>query len=182
MANEPITPKLATPPAKDAPKKPTLDAAAYAAEIRERRGDIRTMESRLGLNAEAPEGWEWRWFNDVGDRVARALEDGWRFVHPSAVNMSASVGRGNDDLGESQVRKTTTLGEGPISTVLMEVPKEIADELRDIRSLSQVRKFEETINRGGAPGIGSSAHIYNPGDNPQSAFHGIKNHIGQQAA
>lgn len=179
MANEPISPKMVQAPVRE---KPTLDAKAYAEEIRSRRGDISTMESRLGLNAKAPEGWEWRWFNDDGDRIPRALTDGWRFVKPEAVGMSESVGRGNDDLGESRVTKTTTLGGAPIKTVLMEVPIEIANELRDIRSLSTVRRFEEQINRGGPAGISDSPHIYNPGDNPQSSFHGVKNHIGREAS
>lgn len=167
---------VVTPALKEAPlkEKPTLDAAAYAAEIRARRGDVSTMETRLGLGADPPEGWEWRWFNDVGDRIVRALEDGWRFVHPSAVNMSASVGRGNDDTGESRVSKVTTLGDGPIKTVLMEIPREIADELRDIRALAPVRKFEEAVNRQGAVGISGGAHIYTP--------RGVVNHIGPEAA
>lgn len=177
ISSNPITPKLTEAPLKE---RPTLDAAAYAEEIRARRGDIRTMESRLGLSAEPPAGWEWRWFNDVGDRVARAQADGWRFVSRASVGMSESVGRGNDSVTDC-VSKTTTLGDGPIQTILMEIPFVIAEELRDIRSLSQVRKFEETVNRGGAVGI-TGDHTYIPGENPQSSFHGIRNTLGRQAA
>lgn len=180
MANEPITPKLATAPVKESPKR-TMDPAAYAAEIRERRGDIRTMESRLGLMADPPKGWEWHWFNDLNGRVEQALADGWRFVRPEDAGMSSSVGRDNDDIGD-RVSKVTMAEDKTIKTVLMEIPIELAEELRFLRGGNKVKQFEDTINRGGAAGIGASAHIYNPGDNPQSSFHGIKNHLGQQAA
>lgn len=179
-STDPISPALKQAPLKEAPPKATLDAAAYAEEIRARRGDISTMETRLGLNAVAPQGWEWRWFNDTGDRIDRAIADGWRFVSRDRVGMSESVGRGNDAVGD-RVCKTTTLGEGPINTVLMEIPFEIAEELREVRSLSKVRQFEATVNRGAPVGIAGD-HTYNPGDNPQSSFHGIKNTLGREAA
>lgn len=168
-STEPISPAL-----KEAPPKvrPTLDAGAYAKEIRDRRGDIQPMETRLGLGATAPDGWEWRWFNDVDDRITRALEDGWRFVTRKSVNMSESIGRGNDDIGD-RVTKSTTLGAGPINTVLMEIPIELAEEYRNIRSLSKVRAFEEAVNRQGPVGISGGSHVYTP--------RGVTNHIGPDA-
>lgn len=177
-SNEPITPKLTPAPVKE---KPTLDAAAYAAEIRARRGDVSTMESRLGLSTSAPEGWEWRWFNDVGDRIIRAQADGWRFVSREDAGMSDSVGRGNDAIGD-RVSKTTTLGGAPIETILMEIPKELADEIRDIRDLAPVRAFERAVNEQGAVGITASDKVYNPGQHPQSRMFGTLNTIGRKAA
>lgn len=174
-STESISPKLS-----QAPAKPVLDAAAYAADIRARRGDVRVMESGLGLNAEAPEGWEWRWCNDVGDNIPNKLADGWRFVDPAVVNMSRSVGKGNDSVAE-RVEKITTLGGAPIKTVLMEIPKELADEYRDIRSLSQVRRFEETVQRGAPIGI-SGDKVYTNGNTPGSLSAGIENTIGRKAA
>lgn len=174
-STDPITPKLT-----QAPVKPVLDAAAYAADVRARRGDVRVMESGLGLNAEAPEGWEWRWCNDVNDNIPNKLADGWRFVDPSVVNMSKAIGKGNDSIAD-RVEKITNLGGAPIKTVLMEIPKELAEEYRDIRSLSQVRRFEDTVKRGGAVGI-SGDKVYTNGSAPGSLSAGIENTIGRQAA
>lgn len=172
-----VTPKLAEAPLKPAK---VMDAKTYAEDIRSRRGDVHTMESRLGLNATPPEGWEWRWCNDVGDNITLKLADGWRFVSRESIGMSESIGRSNDAVGD-RVEKVSTLGGDPIKVVLMEIPKELAEEYREIRSLSKVRAFEETINRGGAVGI-SGTNVYTQGSAPGSLSAGVQNTLGRAAA
>lgn len=176
MANEPVSPALKVAPPKQGP---TLDAAKYAEEIRARRGDgIRMMEGRLSLKTKAPEGWYWRWFNDVDSNVQNALDDGWRFVTPDRAEMSQSVGRGNDSVAD-RVTKITSLGDGrPIQVHLMEIPHEVFEEIKEARTLAPVRAFEAAINRGEPIGV-SGSHIYNPGEDSRSSFHkAIHNHIG----
>lgn len=177
-STEPVSPKMVQAPEK---ARKVLDPELYEKEVLARRGDIRTMEYRLGLLNDPPPGWEWHWFNDFNGRIEQAIADGWRFVSPDDVGMPESVGRGNDDIG-GRVSRVTTVDGTVTKVTLMEIPIKMAEELRFLRGGNKVKQFEDTINRGGAAGIGSAPHIYNPGETPGSSMYGVKNHLGQQAA
>lgn len=172
--NGPTTPKMITPSVKAEEVKklnPEEEAKLYAEEVRLRRGDIRTMESKLYYVGQKP-GWTRRWVNDTSDNVPTRLAEGWRFVPPSDVSMSLSVGYGNSDIGD-RVSIVTSVGEGPMRTYLMEIPTELAEEILEARSGSQVRKIEDAI-RSSSIGV-TSKNAYNPGEYQQSSFYGTKN-------
>lgn len=177
-SNVPVTPKLAEANTLPPTAFPAIDvdieaSKKYAEEIRARAGDFRTLESRLSFVGIRP-GWTRRWCNDEGDNIPRRLADGWCFVKRGDVGMSASVGKGNEDLGD-RVTITSTTGGPPIKVFLMEIPTEIAEEILNVRSLSKVRAIEDTI-RAGTIGV-TSGRTYNPGENPQSSFFGVRNRV-----
>lgn len=126
--------------------------------LKRNRPNIAGFEQRLAYFGERP-GWVRRWVNDQHNRIPSMLERGWRFVTRETVHMSDSVGHGNTDIGD-KVSVSTTVGEGPMRTYLMEIPKKLFDMQVDA-AMEPVRKTEAAI-KAGRTGIEDSEHVYTP--------------------
>jgi hypothetical protein len=155
-----------------------LDANAWAREIEMRRGDsLRTLSSPLAFVG-THEGWTRRWCNDDGDNIPSRLRDGWRFVNRDEIDMPEGVNQGNGDVGD-RVSITTSVGAGPIKTILMEIPTVIAEQILDVRSGTQVRRWRESIERGLTAPVANPARVYLPGEKQGSHLQGIQNGVTQ---
>lgn len=104
--------------------------------------------SRIGgsrdiLTVEAPPGKVYRWVNDVNERVARMIEDGWARVAAKDRQVGdRTVVNNNQDVG-SGIRKHVG---GDIHAVLLELDKE-EYELRQSEYMAEAAKPMNEIKR-----------------------------------
>lgn len=137
-----------------------LEADRVASEfLKNNRSNLVGFEQRLPFVPERA-GWVRRWVNDANSRVQSLMQRGWRLVQSGEVPATTeSIGRGNTDIG-GQVSVVSSMGDGPLRVVLMEVPKKLFDMQMDA-SLESVRRTEEAI-RQGRNGLEDSQHVYTP--------------------
>lgn len=140
------------------------EAERYASEfLKNNRGSVAGFEKRLP-DVPPKAGWVRRWVNDVNTNVGMRMQAGWRLVKEGAVpSMTASLNRGvNTDVG-GHVSIVSTLGEGPMRVVLMEIPQKLFD-LQVQASLEPVRMTTQAIREGraGLTGTEEMKHIYKP--------------------
>jgi len=130
--------------------------------LKNNRASVVGFEKRLP-DVPPRAGWVRRWVNDVNSNVGMRMQAGWRLVADGAVPaLSASVNRGNTDIGGG-VSIVSTLGEGPMRVVLMEIPQKLFD-LQVQASLEPVRQTTQAIREGraGLTGTDDMKHIYKP--------------------
>ncbi len=139
------------------PKRTRLDAKEEAKRIRAERPNYSGLEQRLAFNGENP-GWKYRWV--VEENVQRRLAQGYRFVLNEEVQLSESMRYGNHDLGGKVGKHSGTDQFGnPIMQWLMEIPKEIAEELDFEFGIKQAQARESSIRNGNIGSPGKQAYV-----------------------
>ena len=103
-----------------------------------------------------------RWFNDDGDRLARAEAAGYEYVDPQEIVGvgGKEVHGGNSDLG-SKVSKVVgkTESKEPIRAVLMKIKREWYDEDQNEKEQKN-RMVDEALRSGNNPGGTSVENKY----------------------
>lgn len=155
----PDAPVEAEAPEKSVRSRDEMEAERHAEEFLKRnRPNLTGFEQKLAYYGER-KGWVRRWVVDHANRIQSLLENGWRFVQHAEVQMSDSIGHGNTDLGD-KVSISTTMGEGPVRQILMEVPQKLYD-MQVEASMDPVRRSEEALKSGGL-GLNNTENTYFP--------------------
>lgn len=127
--------------------------------LKTHRTDLGSFENRLPFVPERL-GWVRRWVNDLDSRIPSLMRFGWKIVDQGAVPAtSSSIGRGNTDIG-GHVSVVSTIGDGPLRVVLMEIPRKLFDMQMD-GVHAPVRNTEQAI-REGRNGLDDTKHVYTP--------------------
>jgi len=81
------------------------------------------------LAVDLPEGYVGRWFNDVGDRIRRALRAGYQPVLKDGTMGDVNVSGGDEaDMGQWTNKRVGKGDNGPLMGYLMAIKKEWYDE------------------------------------------------------
>jgi len=142
-------------------KSTPKDRKEGLAEQRQRRVPLGTHKTKQSIHGELiTKGYVGRWVNDAKNRVAEALNGGYRFVESKKnTKIGSGSGDNNTDMGSRVSMLAGTSKNGtPIKAYLMEIKEEWYEE--DQATKEQKNKVvDDAIRGGGVKGI-DNAHTY----------------------
>lgn len=114
---------------------------------RAKRVPLGTPELKMEVSSKDP-NYVYRWVNDEGNRIARAMQGGYEMVEDSGVEVGSGVNR-NTDMGGKVSQYVGTQKDGaPLRAHLMRIKKEWYEEDQDAKA-KKIDEKERHIKGGG---------------------------------
>jgi len=120
-------------------------------QVSKKRQRVPFSGFRTRLGAKARRGYKNRWFNDVDDRVQRALDAGYTFVEDDGSLVGeGEIHQGTTDLNGKVSKVVSKNTQPPIRAFLMEIP--LPYYMEDQASKEEVNRRVDDAIRAGTPG------------------------------